>query len=224
MIQRLPCIVLPGLAAVLLFASPAAGQERFAVIVGNDVGHPFRDPLHFAVKDADRMQRTLLEVGHFAPENVVVLRDQGIDAVRKALGTTESRIADARGAGRSTLLFFYYSGHANEAGLELGRDELRYTELKDALTHSSARVRIAVVDACNSGELTDVRGRPIPAPFEVPLTSADSEEGIAFISSTAIGEPAQESSAFGGGGLHEPLRCGTPWRSGLQPRWPRDTV
>src|SRR5581483_6768720 len=48
----------------------------------------------------------------------------------------------------------YYSGHADADGLLLGGDRFTYRELRERLARSQAAVRVAVLDACNSGGAT----------------------------------------------------------------------
>src|SRR3989304_5525471 len=90
-------------------AGAAAQVERFAVVVGNDVGQPPDVPLRYAEVDATRVASVLQEVGGVRPENVVLLRGRDADTVRRALIAVNDRV---RSAGRQTLLLVYYSGHA----------------------------------------------------------------------------------------------------------------
>ena len=83
-------------------------------------------------------------------------------------------------------------------GLELGNDTLLLRRAARAHGGAPGRRPVVVVDACESGGLTQVKGaRPVPAiDFALPID--ESARGTAFIASTAVGEAAQESAALGG--------------------------
>lgn len=186
--------------ALLLLAAPwpAQAAARFAVVAGNDVGGANRARLWFAEKDADRVARALVELGDFPAGQVTVLRGKGSAELKAALEDVERRLKAARAAGERTLLLVYYSGHAGERGLELGDDRLGYAELRALLTGSSAEARVAILDACEAGRLTQVKGATYAAGVSFALPAEDAVEGTAFITSSAAGEPAQESASIGG--------------------------
>ncbi len=186
------------LAALLLLPTAAAGAARFAVVAGNDRGGPGRQTLFFAEKDAQGFRRTLVELGDFAPDRVALLQGAGVRQLREALAAAEAKMAQARSAGEKPLLVVYYSGHAGSEGLELGSDVLGWEELRALVARSSAETKVVIVDACESGGLTQVKGAaPAPA-LDFALPPEDSVRGTAYIASTAVGEAAQESAALGG--------------------------
>ncbi len=186
------------LLAALLLPAPVLAAARFAVVVGSNAGAAGRPLLWFAERDAERMQRTLLELGDFAEDGVILIRGGGVGRVREALATTESRIALARRAGERPLLLFYFSGHAGSGGLELGDEKLGFQELRALMSGSASHTKVAIVDACEAGILTQVKGASAAPNLDFPLASDESARGTAFISSTAVGEAAQESAALGG--------------------------
>ena len=188
------------LAACLLLALPVAAQAaaRFAVVVGSNEGAPGRARLWFAEHDAERFASALMELGDFTPDRVIILQGSTSGAVREALASTEARIATVRAAGERAMLVVYFSGHAGPEGLELGAQRIGFDELRALIGRSSAEAKVAIVDACESGTLTQVKGaRPAPQ-LDFALPSDDSVQGTAFIASTAVGEAAQESAAIGG--------------------------
>src|SRR5205823_3259736 len=73
----------------LLPAAAFAQVERFAVVVGNDVGQPPDVALAYAETDAARMAGVLQEVGGVRPENLVLLRGQ--DAARARSSSPPAR-------------------------------------------------------------------------------------------------------------------------------------
>src|SRR5262249_2468089 len=89
-------------ALLLLVPGVASAQvERFAVVVGNDLGEPPDVPLRYAEMDAARMASVLQEVGGVRPENVVLLQGKDADTVRRSLIAVNERV---RSAGRQTVL------------------------------------------------------------------------------------------------------------------------
>jgi hypothetical protein len=183
--------------AALLAAAPAGAAQRFAVIAGNDLGGQGRARLWFAERDADRVAAAVRELGDFAEKNVVVLRGKSADELRAALFALDSRILQSKAGGERTLLFFYYSGHAGASGLELGASRLKFDELRALINASGADTKVAVVDACDAGRLTQSKGASFANTVDFALPS-DQVEGTAFIASSAAGEAAQESAAIGG--------------------------
>ena len=67
-------------------------------------------------------------------------------------------LAGAAGGNARRELFIYYSGHSNEEGLLLGREQVQYEELRRWINEADADVRIAILDSCASGALIRKRG------------------------------------------------------------------
>jgi hypothetical protein len=196
------------LAAALIVPALAQGAARFAVVVGNDAGATGRPRLWFAEKDADRFKGTLRELGDFSEDRTLLLQGATPRQVREALAATEARIQLARVAGERTLLVFYYSGHAGSAGLELGSEVLSYADLRTLVGASKADAKVAIVDACESGLLTQVKGATAAPALDFAVPLDDSVRGTAFIASTAVGESAQESAVIGGSFFTHHLEVG----------------
>ena len=186
--------------AALALGAPegARATPRYAVVVASNAGAPGRQPLWFAERDAERFRRVLVELGDFQPGNVQLLKGVGAVRVREAFTSAEAAMARARAAGEHPLLVFYFSGHAAAGGVELGAERLSFEELRALVTGTSADARIAIVDSCEAGLLTQVKGAtPVPA-LDFALPEPETARGTAFIASTAVGETAQESAAIGG--------------------------
>jgi hypothetical protein len=133
-------------------------------------------------------------VGRFQPANVVLLTEPSADEVRGAIDELDARI---RAEKDGSLLFVFYSGHADGTALNLGETPLPLDEVRERVLGSPATARILVIDACRSGVLTRVKGGwPGPA-FEVPDERPIGAEGIAILASSAAGEEAQESDELG---------------------------
>jgi hypothetical protein len=183
--------------AALLVALPANAAARFAVVVGNNVGATGRAKLWFAERDADRFANALRELGDFSDDRILILRGGHAADVKAAIGKVEERIVKARNGGERSLLVVYFSGHAGSNGLELGDERIGYEELRNLVSTSAADAKIAIVDACEAGALTQVKGM-MPAPALDFALPEDQVRGTAFLASTAVGEAAQESAAIGG--------------------------
>ncbi len=195
--RRIPFAVAFFLAVALGPASAwsAGTLQRYALVVGANFGGADRPQLRYAVSDAERFARVLVELGGVTPGHQIVLRQPRLRELTDALDTLTRQVSESRhaagAAGGRTEVVLYYSGHADEKGLLLGDDRYSYRSLRDRLDQIPADVRIAVLDACSSGAFTRIKsGRPRPA-FLVD-ESADMR-GHAFLTSSSESEAAQES-------------------------------
>ena len=179
---------------VLLLPAAAMADpvQRFTLIIGANSGGDDRPQLKYAISDAERFARVMVELGGVEPQNEFMLKNPTVAELLRALEKLNGRLADARrGTAGRTEVFLYYSGHADEKGLLLGDDRLSYQGLRDHLDHLPADVRIAVLDACASGAFTRLKGgRKRPA-FLVDQSA--SMRGHAILTSSAENEAAQES-------------------------------
>jgi hypothetical protein len=172
----------------------AAAVQRFMLVIGANSAGADRPKLRYAVSDAERFARVLVELGGVTRANEIVLRQPTLQELIAALDLLHARVSDVRRASSSpgrTEVLVYYSGHADEQGLLIGDDRYSYRALRTRLDQIPADVRIAVLDACASGAFTRIKsGRSRPA-FLVD-ESADMR-GHAFLTSSAATEAAQES-------------------------------
>lgn len=181
---------------VILFciALPAAAETaRFALIVGNNSGHVDDVTLLYAERDAQRLFRTLRDIGGFEADRIALMLGESTDNVRRTLTSLNLRIGAARKAGKRALLFVYYSGHAANDGLHLGRSTLPLDELRSLVTRSPANYRVLILDSCRSGKLTRVKGGRLAPPFKITLEAKLPGEGTVFITSSSANEDSQES-------------------------------
>jgi hypothetical protein len=183
---------------LLLAALPAVAAEdkRFAVLIGANIGDAGEPRLRYAEADAERLGQTLRTVGDFASDRLLLLTGVTADEVRQALIRLNAQIRAGDGSGASsgsTLLFVFYSGHADEEKLHLAGTHLATSELRALVAGSAAASRVLVIDACRSGALTRVKGgRPVP-PFELTVPGPPLPSGVAILTSSADGEDSQES-------------------------------
>jgi hypothetical protein len=193
-LKPLLLVVLFGLAA----RTAHADVQRFAVIVGNDAGHADDQELAYAESDAEKVYRVLRELGGFDPVDMVLLKGESAETIRSTLISVNDRIrTNAAGNGQS-LLFVYYSGHADATAVRAGPSRIALKELAQLVRGSAATFRLMVLDACRSGALTRLKGGRMIAPFFVPNESTFSGEGLAFLTASAAHEDAQESDEIRG--------------------------
>ncbi|HVE81218.1 MAG TPA: caspase family protein [Myxococcales bacterium] len=182
-------------ALVLSLASTsAAASRRWALVIGEDQGLSGEETLHYARSDALRVLAALRAVGLVdgGSEATVIGGDAG--AVRAALAALGRRLAQE--ATRADWLTVYVSAHAGSGSLHLRGTELPLSELLDFLRASPVGVGLLVVDSCQAGSLTRVKGlRPAGPPVRVALADL---EGRIVITSSGIDEYAQESDELGG--------------------------
>lgn len=185
-------------ACLLLTHHAAAEVRRFAVVIGNNVGAPDDVELRYAESDAARVARVLRDLGGYQPADIVLLQGEAAATIDSTFDAVNERIRAAQGKqGTDTLLFVYYSGHADRRALHLGRSRLEFARLAQLVRGSPAKVRLLVVDACRAGALTRVKGGQIVPPFEI----GDKEllgEGVAFLTASSEDEDAQESDQLKG--------------------------
>jgi hypothetical protein len=194
---------LTSLLATLLFAtSPATSslsdlpERRFALVVGNEEGGAGTRPLRYAERDARRIDDILLRIGGVHPSDNRVLIDKNASDLRAALGELFLMAQQAKASGQTTLLFFYYSGHAKDGELRLGQTTLSVQELRRSLENAPADVRVGLIDSCQSGAITRPKGaRSVPA-FDVQQAVAP--RGLVLIASSAANEESQESDSVDG--------------------------
>lgn len=182
--------------ADLAATADAAEVRRLALVAGSNHGRPDRPTLRYAVADAERFASVMTALGGVAPEDLLLLREPGRPAFLDAVAALRDRAEEARRRGSRVEVVLYYSGHADEQGLTLGRDSVGYREVRDAIQGTAADVGIGVLDACDSGAITRLKGgRPRPA-----FLGDDSMrmQGHAFLTSSSENEAAQESETLKG--------------------------
>ena len=192
--------IMLGLIFQFVLASGAAAEPaervRLALVIGHNEGAGHTTQLRFAQKDASKIADLFLALGRVAEDDLVVLVAPDADAVRAALTKLSARVAGMESA--RTELFIYYSGHADDAGLQLGDTLLPMKELRWFLEQSGADVTIAIIDACHSGAIVrDKGGKRVPI-LDLSLTGEGNARGFAVITSSSADEKSQESDELRG--------------------------
>ena len=174
-------------------ASTAHAERRFALLIGANDGWATDRSLRYAHDDARRVQEVLLQLGNVAEGDSTVLFEPTTREVDVALTRIEGQLAAST---EPTLLFFFYSGHADASALHLRGPVLALTALAERLSNTKAGLTLAVVDACRSGAMLGAKGAmPVAS---VRLLADEPVQGFALLSSSGADELAQESKALAG--------------------------
>jgi len=191
-------------------ATPAwaqSGQVRLGLVAGNNVG---RDPtrnLRYAEDEVGRLADLLKAAGDF--DDVVTLRGASKTEIEKALVQFRQRLEAAKHNGRQTLFLFYYSGHGDNEALEIGSERLLLRDLRGYLEQLvAADIRVAFVDACQSGALTGVKGGKRAPGYEVRLADPGQVKGMAIVTSSTANELSQESDDLKGSFFSQSIMAG----------------
>jgi hypothetical protein len=88
---------------------------------------------------------------------------------------------------------FYYSGHARSTAIDLGAEALALTELRQRLFGIPATLTVVVLDACQSGAFSQIKGAAPAADFSFNSRQHLDASGIAVLASSSGSELSQES-------------------------------
>jgi hypothetical protein len=184
------------LGLLLMLALPASGNQRIALVIGNNA-YP-EAPLFNPVNDADAVSRALAELGF----EVVKATDADLAGMQRALLEFTGRIQD----GATALVFF--AGHgiqANgrnylvpvDASLEsAGRlrfEALEMADILEELEYSGSKLNLVILDACrNNPFLGRARGA------SGGLAAVDAATGTLIAYATAPGATASDGSGRNG--------------------------
>lgn len=178
--------------------SHAKDVRRVALLVSHPDGGVDTEPLQYVERDAAKLRDVLVGLGGFESEDTTLLLSPSADQVVEAIEVTEARVAKARAAGERTILLFYYSGHAAGGELRLGDSRLDLHALRRMLSASRAEVRIGLLDACQSGAITRVKGGTRGPSFVVDVEPEHVSSGYVLITSSSEDEASQESEDLRG--------------------------
>ncbi|MED5372859.1 MAG: caspase family protein [Myxococcota bacterium] len=182
----------------LLSAPALAEVHNFALLVANNQGGPGTEPLYFADDDARKVHSVLTGLAGYAEEDVLsVIGGERRDFLQ-SFGDLKLAMEQAADEGDEVVLFFFYSGHADEQGLMLRNTRVSYEELEALLDRSGADVRMAFIDACQSGGATRRKGGTRQPGFVHDVSERLGAEGTVIITSSASDEASQESDEIAG--------------------------
>lgn len=183
---------------LFLIAAGWADVVRWAILVGNNQGFSSSRTLYFAETDARKVGSVLEDLGGVPADHQRLLLGRNRFDVLMAMGSLKEQIAAAKSQGNQTVLYFYYSGHADQQQLQLGRTWIGWTEVQEMLDRSGADVRVAFVDACQSGSMIRAKGGTLAPSFVFDVSEQLGSNGSVLITSSADNEASQESNEVGG--------------------------
>lgn len=178
--------------------APSTSVATYALVVGSNGGGPGQTDLRFAEDDARRVGGLLAELGGYPVDAIEVVVHPTPDALRERLAQLSTRVAGDLAAGRQARVLFYYSGHARAAALDLGTQELPLAELRTRLFSIPAALTVVVLDACQSGAFSRIKGAQPAADFSFNSRSQLDATGIAVLASSSGSELSQESEQLRG--------------------------
>ena len=196
---------LSALAALALpYAARAQGPDAaptahaYALVVGDNEGGAGQQPLRFAEDDARRVAEVLVEIGHYPAGDVRVLLRPGAAQLLGAVDDIAARARAGAERGEPTQVLFYYSGHARANAVNLGPEELALTTLRDRLRAVPSTITIVILDACQSGSFSRVKGAEPAGDFSYNSVAGITQRGLAVMASSTAEELSQESDELKG--------------------------
>jgi uncharacterized caspase-like protein len=165
----------------------------YAIVVGSNAAGPGQSELRYAEDDARRMGQLLVELGGYQAQHVDVVVRPTPDQLRARINLLADKLNADLVAGRPSRVFFYYSGHARASALDLGKDELLLAELRQRLFQLPSKLTVVVLDACQSGAFSRVKGAQPTADFSFNSRQQLDATGVAVLASSSGSELSQES-------------------------------
>jgi hypothetical protein len=182
--------------------------EAYALVIGSNRGGAGQHSLSYAEGDAVRMAQLLEELGRTPKANITRLMEPTPAQVEGELRTLRAQLEQRRDRGVKTQVLFYYSGHARAQALSLGAEELDLARLRNALSALPSTLTVVVLDACQSGAFSGVKGARAAADFSVSSVHSLDTRGIAVLASSSGSELSQESPELSGGYFTHHLTVG----------------
>jgi len=173
------------------------GLHSYALVIGSNRGGDGQGQLSFAERDAERMAELLGELGRTPRDHIELLAEPRASEVEAALGKLREKLVAHAKAGERAQLLFYYSGHARAHALSLGAEELPLATLRASLLALPSTLTVVVLDACQSGAFSGVKGASTAGDFSLSSVHDLHSSGVAVMASSTGTELSQESSELG---------------------------
>lgn len=168
--------------------------ERYAVYVASNNGGGSREVLRYAGTDANRLAKTMMDIGGVKSENSIILIDPPKAEIDKTLDSLSKKIESNKNLAKRSEFIFYYSGHSDENALLLGNDTYDYSTLKAAISDVPSDVHVVMLDSCFSGNFIRAKGGQRQKSFLIDDSTV--VQGHAYLSSSSESEASQESDTI----------------------------
>lgn len=188
------------LAAIAIWFTPRAAHadsQTYALVIGANRGGHGQAPLSYAHRDAQHFAQVLLELGRTPKDHVTLLLDPAPTQIEAALRDLRARLTVHAQSGERAKLMFFYSGHARARALSLAQGELPLDALRSALLSLPSTLTVAILDACQSGAISNIKGAVPAADFSASTISDLNNAGVAVMASSTALELSQESPELG---------------------------
>jgi hypothetical protein len=172
-------------------------RHSYALVIGSNRGGDGQAELSYAQHDARRMAELLRELGRTPEQHIQLLAEPSAEQVQQALRALKQKLDAHAAAGEHAQLVFYYSGHARAHALSLGDGELALSTLRASLLALPSTLTVVVLDACQSGAFSGVKGAAPAADFSISSVNNLHSSGVAVMASSTASELSQESKELG---------------------------
>ena len=173
-------------------------SNAYAVVIGSNRPGQGQTALRYARTDAVRFKTVLTELCGYPSNRIDMLRDPSPQQVLHAIERISAKIRRHADMGEKSAFVFYYSGHARAHALNIGWDELPLAALRALVEKVPANFKLVVLDACQTGAISNVKGVSPAASFSYNSVNGLNQEGLAVLAASAASELAQESEELEG--------------------------
>jgi hypothetical protein len=176
-----------------------ANVRRVGVFISSNNGLSTEEALRYTAKDASDMAEVMLKYGSFTEEHIYKVHNKSVDHVLKILEQVSQKVAVwQRDSLVQSLFLVYYSGHGSSDALHINKKKL-YKQTLLAIMHTiPADLKVLVLDACESGGFTRVKGRNLFAKHSILAPERLENRGTVILTSSAQNEYSRESSKYKG--------------------------
>lgn len=179
-----------------LLLIPSDGRTiRLGLVVGHNRGLDDDPRLQYAESDAQKIAELFQEVGGMDEDHIILLKSPRPEELENAFKEIHSWSLESA-PNDEVVFIFYFSGHGTGENLKLGRRNFALKDLKDRIDQIPAKLRIGILDACQSGAITRLKGARLVQPFV--LEQQLKSQGSILIASSAENESSQESDQLQG--------------------------
>ncbi len=183
---------------LLLISSSFSNVQRIAVFIGNNVGLSHERPLKYATHDAQNLANVFFKTGDLEPDRGYVLKNKTATEIRSVLKEVNGRVKEIKRTGDKVIALIYYSGHGDSTALHIKGKRFALSEFTQLFDELEAELKFMIVDACESGSILRTKGGKIVYNYETKKQDSLSNKGTVVISSSSVGEQAQESENYKG--------------------------